>query len=58
MAFRKQDMVSSMVSAKGVSSRLIRQSGTYTLGNLALKASGLLLAVLYLNPAYLTVEGL
>ncbi len=57
MAFRKQDMVSSMVSSKGVSSRLIRQSGTYALGNLALKASGLLLAVLYLNPAYLTVEG-
>ncbi len=40
-----------------VSSRLLRQGGLYALGNVALKASGLLLAVLYLNPAYLTVEG-
>ncbi len=42
---------------KEISSRLLRQSGIYALGNAALKASGLLLAVLYLNPAYLTVEG-
>ncbi len=42
---------------KSISSRLIRQSGLYALGNVALKASGLLLAVLYLNPAYLTVQG-
>ncbi len=39
-----------------VASRLMRQSGVYALGNVALKASGLLLAVLYLNPAYLSVE--
>ena len=38
-----------------VSSRLLRQSSLYALGNIALKASGLLLAVLYLNPAYLSV---
>lgn len=38
------------------SARLLRQGGIYALGNVALKASGLLLAVLYLNPAYLSVE--
>lgn len=37
------------------SSRLLRQSSLYALGNVALKASGLLLAVLYLNPTYLSV---
>lgn len=36
--------------------RLIRQGGVYALGNLGLKASGLLLAFIYLNPAYLSVE--
>lgn len=41
---------------KRVSSRLLRQSSLYALGNVALKASGLVLAVLYLNPAYLPVE--
>ena len=41
---------------KSISSRLLRQSGLYALGNVALKASGLALAVLYLNPNYLTVE--
>ena len=40
-----------------VSSQLLRQCEGYTLV-VTLKASGLLLAVLYLNPAYLTVEGL
>ena len=39
-----------------VASRLLRQTGWYALSNLALKASGLVLAVLYLNPAYLAVE--
>jgi len=34
-----------------------RQSGVYALGNIALKASGLLIAPLYLNPELLTVEG-
>ena len=43
---------------KSVSSRLFQQSGLYALGNVALKASGLALAVLYLNPAYLPVDGL
>ncbi len=41
---------------KSISSRLLRQSGFYALGNIALKASGLALAVLYLNPNYLSVE--
>lgn len=41
---------------ESISSRLIRQSGLYALGNVALKASGLLLAVFYLNPAYLSPE--
>ncbi len=45
------------VNRGSISSRLLRQGGLYALGNVALKASGLLLAVLYLNPAYLTVEG-
>ena len=39
-----------------VSSRLIRQGSIYALGNVAIKVSGLLLAVIYLNPAYLSVE--
>ena len=38
-----------------IPSRLLRQSSLYALGNIALKASGLLLAVLYLNPTYLSV---
>ena len=42
---------------KSISSRLLQQSGLYALGNVALKASGLVLAVLYLNPAYLPVDG-
>ncbi|NNF56883.1 MAG: oligosaccharide flippase family protein [Rhodothermaceae bacterium] len=33
--------------------RLARQSGVYALGNVVLKASGLVLAVFYLDPAYL-----
>ena len=33
--------------------RLARQSGVYALGNLGVKASGLLLAVYYLDPEYL-----
>ncbi len=41
---------------KSISSRLLSQSGFYALGKIALKASGLALAVLYLNPEYLTVE--
>lgn len=41
--------------AGGVS-RLVRQSGVYALGNAAVKLSGLLLALLYLNPAYLSTE--
>ena len=36
--------------------RVIRQSAIYAVGNATVKASGLLLAPLYLNPAYLTVE--
>ncbi len=32
---------------------LLRQSGVYALGNVVLKASGLILAVFYLDPAYL-----
>ena len=40
-----------------VLSRLLRQSGWYALGNFGVKLSGLLLAVLYLNPAYITVKG-
>ncbi len=34
--------------------RLAKQSGIYTLGNLTLKAGGLILLLLYLDPAYLT----
>ncbi|MFQ5569463.1 MAG: oligosaccharide flippase family protein [Rhodothermales bacterium] len=41
---------------RNISLRLLRQSGVYALGNVALKASGLVLAFFYLNPAYLTVE--
>lgn len=36
--------------------RVVKQSGLYALGNIAVKASGLILAPLYLNPAYLPVE--
>ncbi len=36
--------------------RLLRQGGTYALGNALLKLSGLLLAPLYLNPTYLLQE--
>ncbi len=36
--------------------RVVRQSGLYALGNLAVKGSGLLLAPLFLNPAYLPVD--
>jgi len=41
---------------KDLASRLLRQSGLYAAGNVALKASGLFLAVFYLNPDYLSVE--
>ncbi len=34
--------------------RLAKQSGIYTLGNLALKAGGLVLLLLYLDPAFLS----
>jgi O-antigen/teichoic acid export membrane protein len=37
----------------GMLARLARQSGAYALGNVAVKSSGLLLAVFYLDPAYL-----
>ena len=37
--------------------RLARQSGVYAIGNAAVKAAGLALAPLMLNPAYLTIEG-
>lgn len=37
-------------------SRLVRQGGIYALGNVALKASGLLLAIIYLNPEYLSQQ--
>lgn len=40
----------------GIFSRLIRQSGIYALSNIALKVSGLVLAVVYLDPDYLTIE--
>lgn len=43
-------------SSGGVAGRLLRQSGLYAIGNASLKAGGLLLALLYLNPAYLTVQ--
>ncbi len=36
---------------------VVRQSGVYAAGNIALKASGLLIAPLYLNPNLLSVEG-
>jgi len=36
---------------------VVRQSGVYALGNIALKASGLLIAPLYLNPELLSVAG-
>lgn len=36
--------------------RLLQQGGWYALGNLLLKASGLLLAPIYLNPAYLSAD--
>ncbi len=36
--------------------RVIRQTGLYAIGNVAVKASGLLLAPLYLNTAYLTTD--
>lgn len=40
----------------GIFLSLIRQSGIYALSNIALKASGLVLAVVYLNPNYLPIE--
>lgn len=36
--------------------RVIRQTGLYAIGNVAVKASGLLLAPLYLNTSYLTTD--
>ena len=36
--------------------RVIRQTGLYAIGNIAVKASGLLLAPLYLNTSYLTTD--
>ena len=41
---------------ENISSRLVRQGGLYALGNVALKAAGLLLAVIYLNPEYLSQQ--
>ena len=40
----------------GTFSRLIRQSGLYALGNVTVKAAGLILAPFFLNPEYLSVE--
>ncbi len=37
--------------------RLIRQTGLYAIGNVAVKAAGLLLAPLYLNTTYLSTDG-
>jgi O-antigen/teichoic acid export membrane protein len=36
--------------------RLLRQTGLYAIGNVAVKAAGLLLAPLYLNTSYLSTE--
>ncbi len=36
--------------------RVVKQSGLYALGNVAVKAAGLLLAPILLNPAYLSIE--
>ena len=41
---------------KSAFGRLARQSGLYALSNILIKASGLLLAPLYLDPSLLTVE--
>ena len=40
----------------GALSHLVRQSGIYALGNVAVKLSGVLLAPFLLNPAYLSVR--
>ena len=40
----------------GTFARLIRQSGLYALGNVSVKAAGLILAPFFLNPAYLSLE--
>lgn len=45
-----------MSSKTALFQRIVRQSGIYALGNIALKASGLVLALIYLNPAYLAVK--
>lgn len=37
-------------------SRVLKQGGWYALGNILVKASGLLLAPIYLNPAYLSTQ--
>ena len=44
-----------MTGGEKAGGRLVRQSGLYALGNLAVKASGLVLAPFYLNTAYLSV---
>ncbi|GIV62243.1 MAG: hypothetical protein KatS3mg044_1109 [Rhodothermaceae bacterium] len=36
--------------------RIVKQSGLYALGNISVKAAGLLLAPVFLNPAYLSIE--
>lgn len=41
---------------RSIFTRIARQGGIYALGNIALKASGFLLAILYLNPEYFSVE--
>lgn len=40
----------------GLGERILHQSSLYAIGNIAIKAGGLLLALLYLNPEYLSVE--
>lgn len=45
------------MSEEGGLQRVIRQTGIYAVGNIAVKASGLILAPLYLNTSLLPAEG-